>query len=64
MGRKDERAAVPRRKANCGPNPPADGCDLAGWMAQLDAAQRRAYAACVRDRIRVLDQVMKQAFGG
>ena len=33
--------------------------DLALWVAQLDATQRQAYAACVQDRLRVLDRILE-----
>ena len=36
-----------------------EDCDLARWIAQLDAAQRQARAADVQSRIRVLDRIVK-----
>ena len=32
--------------------------DLANWVAQLDATQRKAYAAYFQDRIRILDHIL------
>ena len=38
-----------------------DCFDLAGWVAQLDAAHRRAYAARIQDRLRILEQLLEIA---
>ena len=36
-----------------------DDHELPRWAAQLDAAQRQAYAAHIQDRIRVLDRILR-----
>ena len=46
-------------KTGLGVSRPGDWDDLARWVAQLDATQRKAYAARIHDRLRVLDRILE-----
>ena len=46
-------------RTGLGENRLEDCDDLTRWSAQLDAAQRQAYAAHVQDRIRILDRMLE-----
>ena len=57
--RASQAPPVPNGRTGLGESRHRECRDLAHWVAQLDADQRRAYSAYLHDRIRILARILK-----